>query len=257
MGRLAMRRKKREPLYARVRDILESARSSAARSVNTAQVAANWLIGREIVEEEQQGKGRAGYGARVLTSLSRRLEKQYGSGFSVSALQYLRAFYLDYPGLLEKQHAARVKSDSMQIAWVMHPKSWKPGLLHPSLSWTHYRALLRVEKTQARAFYEIEAIKDAWSARELERQINSLLYERLALSKDKKGLLRLAKKGQEIQSAADLFKDPMVMEFTGVPTSPKLVESDLEQSLIDNLQTFLLELGKGVCFRLPARADHH
>jgi predicted nuclease of restriction endonuclease-like (RecB) superfamily len=149
----------------------------------------------------------------------------------------------------------------MQISEAVHRKSWRPGRLHPSLSWTHYRTLLRVEKTQARAFYEIEAIKDAWSARELERQINSLLYERLALSRDKKGLLRLAKKGQEIQKPADLFKDPLVMEFTEVPASPKLVESDLEQSLIDNLQTFLLELGKGFAFvsrqkRITIDGDH-
>ena len=124
-------------------------------------------------------------------------------------------------------------------------QSWEPGRLHPNLSWTHYRTLLRVDKPEARAFYEIEATRDNWSARELERQINSLLYERLALSKDKKGLLRLAKKGQEVQKPADVLKDPLVIEFLGLPESPRLVESDLEQSLINNLQGFLLELGEG------------
>ena len=138
---------------------------------------------------------------------------------------------------------------------------WQPGQLHPNLSWTHYRTLLRVEKPEARSFYEIEAIENRWSARELERQINSLLYERLALSKDKKGLMRLATKGQEIQQPIDIFKDPVVIEFLGLPESPRLVETDLEQKLIDNLQTFLLELGKGFAFvarqqRLTLEGDH-
>ena len=143
----------------------------------------------------------------------------------------------------------------------LHIKSWQPGQLHPNLSWTHYRTLLRSDKAEARAFYEIEAIRNNWSARELERQINSLLYERLALSKDKKGLMRLATKGQVIQRPTDVFKDPVVMEFLGFPSSPKLVESDLEEALINNLQAFLLELGKGFAFvsrqeRITLEGDH-
>ena len=138
---------------------------------------------------------------------------------------------------------------------------WQPGQLHPNLSWTHYRTLLRVEKPDARSFYEIESINNNWSARELERQINSLLFERLALSKDKKGLMRLAKRGQEILQPADAFKDPVVIEFLGLPESPRLVESDLETALLDNLQAFLLELGKGFAFiarqqRLTLDGDH-
>ena len=130
-----------------------------------------------------------------------------------------------------------------------------------NLSWTHYRTFLRVDKAEARAFYEIEAIHNNWSARELERQINSLLYERLALSKDKKSLMRLATKGQVIQRPTDVFKDPVVMEFLGLPVSPRLVESDLEQALINNLQAFLLELGKGFAFvsrqeRITLEGDH-
>lgn len=134
-------------------------------------------------------------------------------------------------------------------------------MLHPNLSWTHYRVLLRVDESEARSFYEIEAIKSNWSARELERQINSLLFERLALSRDKKGLMRLAKKGHEVQKPIDVFKDPVVMEFLGLPESPKLVETDLEQALIDDLKSFLLELGKGFAFvarqeRLTLDGDH-
>jgi predicted nuclease of restriction endonuclease-like (RecB) superfamily len=114
-----------------------------------------------------------------------------------------------------------------QIGHALRSESWQPGQIHPNLSWTHYRTLLRVDKTEARGCYEIEAVHNNWSARELERQINSLLYERLALSKDKKGLMRLATKGQEVQYPGDVFKDPVVMEFLGLPASPKLVESDL------------------------------
>ena len=235
-------------LYARIREILESARANVARSVNTTQVVANWLIGREIVEEEQKGHDRAEYGEELLKGLSRQLSGEYGQGFSVSALQYMRAFFHAYPALLEKQHAPRVESPiestPTNISRAARSKSWQPGRLHANLSWTHYRTLLRVDKAEARAFYEIEAIDSNWSVRELERQINSLLYERLALSKDKKGLMRLARKGQEIQTPADFFKDPCVIEFLGLPESPKLVETELEQALLDNLQAFLLELGR-------------
>jgi len=138
----------------------------------------------------------------------------------------------------DKSDAARRKTTAAllpEIGYAARSKSWAPGRLHPNLSWTHYRTLLRVEKPDARSFYEIEAIRNGWSARELERQINSLLYERLALSRDKKGLMRLAIKGHQVQRPADVFKDPMVMEFLGLPESPKLVETELEQALIDNL----------------------
>jgi predicted nuclease of restriction endonuclease-like (RecB) superfamily len=140
-------------------------------------------------------------------------------------------------------------------------KDWRPGQLHPNLSWSLYRHLLRVDKPEARAFYEIEALQNNWSARELERQINSLLYERLALSRDKKGLLRLARKGQEIQGPMDVFKDPLVLEFLKIPAAAKLVESDLETALLNELQSFLLELGKGFAFvarqeRITLDGDH-
>lgn len=139
---------------------------------------------------------------------------------------------------------------------------WRPGLLNPSLSWTHYRTLMRVSNLPARAFYEIEAVQQNWKSRELERQINSLLFERLAKSRDKKGVMKLATKGQEIQQAADVFKDPLIMEFLGMPESHRLVETKLEEALITNLQQFLLELGKGFAFlarqeRLTLEGDHY
>jgi predicted nuclease of restriction endonuclease-like (RecB) superfamily len=163
------------------------------------------------------------------------------------------------------QHALRdeclVAVTLPEIGDALRSESWQPGQLHPNLSWTHYRTLLRVEKPDARAFYEIEATKNNWSARELERQINSLLFERLAMSRDKSGLMKLATKGHEIQKPADVFKDPVVIEFLGLPESSKLVESDLESALIGNLQAFLLEMGKGFAFvarqqRLTLDGDH-
>jgi predicted nuclease of restriction endonuclease-like (RecB) superfamily len=311
---------KAPPLYARIREILESARTSAARSVNTTQVMANWLIGREIVEEEQKGRRRAGYGQTLVNGLAVRLTKEYGKGYSAQNLWLFRQFFLTYPGLVSAEilyavrrefgasailhalrgdltssprskvpdtslascntteafpkashhvvpalsrgmNAARGESPPAAIGHAVRDESWAPGQLHPNLCWTHYRTLLRVDKTEACAFYEIEAIKNNWAARELERQINSLLYERLALSRDKKGLLRLATRGHEVQRPADVFKNPVVMEFLGLPESPRLVETDLEQALIDNLQAFLLELGKGFAFvarqeRLTLEGDH-
>src|SRR3990167_6114698 len=263
-------RMRRPQLYQRIRQILESARTNVARSVNTTQVVAYWLIGREIVEEEQKGQKRAGYGETLLQDLAQRLKSDFGAGYSVHNLKFIRQFYLEYPALMNagqigyavrSQSAIKLLPTGNQIRHAVRSESWKPGRLHPNLSWTHYRTLLRVGKVEARAFYEIEALKNNWAARELERQINSLLYERLTLSKDKKGLMRLATKGHKVQQPADVFKDPVVIEFLGLPESPRLVETDLEQALIDNLQAFLLELGKGFAFvarqeRLTLDGDH-
>jgi predicted nuclease of restriction endonuclease-like (RecB) superfamily len=247
-------------------DILESARLGIARTVNTAQVLSYWLIGREIIEEEQQGNQRADYGENLLKKLAQRLKADFGKGYSYSNLKYIRQFYVTFPRLLDEaqiSHALRDQSllNPNLITFSPPNPSWKPGELHPNLSWTHYRTLIRVETNTARAFYEIEALKNNWSARELERQINSLLFERLAKSTDKQGLMQLATQGQVIQKPADVFKDPIVIEFLGLPESSRLVESDLEMALIDNLQTFLLELGKGFAFvkrqeRITIDGDH-
>jgi predicted nuclease of restriction endonuclease-like (RecB) superfamily len=254
-------------LLNRVVNILQTARTQAARSVNTTQVVANWLIGREIVQDEQAGRRRAGYGAALLKELAARLKTEFGKGYGVDNLEMFRRFYLGYPDLLpaEISDAPRRKlgdaADGLPIGHAVRGTSWQTGQLSADLSWTHYRMLVRLDKVGVRAFYEIEAVANSWSARELERQISSLLFERLALSKDKKGLMRLATKGHEVQQATDVFKDPMVMEFLGLPATPKLVESKLEQALIDNLQHFLLELGKGFAFvsrqeRITLDGDH-
>ena len=282
------------PIYQRVCEILESARTGISRTVNSTQVIANWLIRREIVEEEQRGEKRAEYGKRLIAELSARLQADFGGGYATRNLETFRQFYLEYPQLVAIPHAVRALSagailvaarrksgrgdgvcsqseqpekildaESAELAIHHNPSCewWQPGQLHWNLSWTHYRTLLRVEKPAARSFYEIEAIQNHWAARELERQINSLLYERLALSRDKKGLLRLARKGQEIQGPLDVFKDPLVLEFLKIPAAAKLVESDLEAALLNELQAFLLELGRGFAFvsrqeRITLDGDH-
>lgn len=281
---------RQQSLYSRIRAILESARVTVARSVNTAQVIACWLIGHEIVEEEQAGKARAEYGEKLLADLANKFKKDHIPGYSVQNLRYMRQFYLVYPELISHQeirhavrgefgrssgaenpmirHAARGKLPDQDLVLaagaapgMMLRASSDPGKLNPNLSWTHYRTLLRVDKPEARAFYEIETSVNNWSARELERQINSLLFERLALSKDKKGLLKLATRGQEVHQPIDAIKDPVIMEFLGIPVSHRLVESKLEEALINDLQSFLLELGKGFAFvsrqeRITLDGDH-
>jgi len=221
-------------LYERVSALLRDARNRAIQNVNTVMVQAYWRIGREIVEEEQRGQNRADYGKSILENLAVRLTGDFGSGFDPSNLWNMRKFYLTFPIL---------------------------DALRRELSWTHYRILMRVDNPDARAFYEIECAKSRWSARELERQKGSLLFERLALSKDKKGLKRLAQKGQEIQTTEDLIKDPYILEFAGLSPTAKLYESSLEQALCGNLSRFLLELGKGFTFagrqkRLTLDGDH-
>ena len=209
------------PIYGRVRDILTQARARAWQAVNAAMVTAYWEVGRVIVAEEQRGAARAGYGTRLIEELSTRLTAEFGKGFDRSNLWNMRAFHLAFPNL---------------------------DALRQELSWTHYRLLLRVTDAQARDFYAAEAVNARWSTREMERQINSLLFERLALSRDKEGVRALAERGHEIHRPADLVKDPYVLEFTGLPQNARLREADLEQALLDRLQQFLLELGKGFGF---------
>jgi len=254
-------------LLVRIRRIWEQAQTQAARSVNTAHVCANWLIGQQIVHAEQGGARRAGYGASLLEALSARLATDYGAGFSVSALRYMRLFFQAYPELLQNHHAVRDESDAGPA--IHHAlrdefaagELWRPGQLNAGLSWTHYRALLKIERREVRDFYEIESARNGWSARQLERQIDSFLFERLAKSRDKKGVLALANEGQALNRPQDAIKDPYVLEFLDLPESHRLVETRIEEALINQLQDFLLELGSGFAFvgrqkRLTLDGDH-
>jgi len=219
------------------------------------------LIGREIVQELQEGEDRAEYGKRILEELSKRLTERFGQGYSVTNLRYFRTFYQVYfdrgsrigrpmgdelpsetKTSLEKREAETTKQRPMGDESVIG--------FHSALSWSHYRALMRIEKKAARNFYEEEAIACCWNKRELERQIHSFYYERLLVSKDKKGMLLEARgaKSKDSHPAIDLLKDPYVLEFLNLPDNSKLHESKLEQAIIDNLQKFLLELGKGFSF---------
>lgn len=233
-------------LYLKISSHIESAKNSIQRTIDTEMVKAYWLVGRDIFKEEQHGKIRADYGSYILKELSKKLTRTLGKGFSLSTLKDMRQFYLTYQ---DRQigHAVRGQSKLRQFS--------------PNLGWIHYRSLMRVDRSEARKFYEIEAAKNHWSGRELERQIDSLLYDRLAKSKDKKGLLQLASKGHEINRPEDAIKEPLILEFLGLPESHRLVESKLEESLINNLQQFLLELGKGFAFvarqkRLTLDGEH-
>ena len=223
-----------DTLFETIKQILDDARANAYRAVNFSMIQAYWNIGRVIVEEEQNGKARAGYGKHLLSKLSQKLTKNFGKGFTITNLKYMRQFHLTFP----KSHALR-----------------------DQLSWTHHRLLLKVEREDARNFYMLEAVDNSWSTRELERQINSLLFERLALSREKEEVFNIAKRGQEITKPCDLVKDPYVMEFLGLQENKRLLEKELEQALIDHLQEFLLELGKGFSFvarqkRITLEDDH-
>ncbi|MGQ3683651.1 MAG: PDDEXK nuclease domain-containing protein [Candidatus Loosdrechtia sp.] len=223
-----------EQTYKSIKTVLEKARSKSFKAVNTAMVRAYWHVGKIIIEGEQKGKQRAEYGAYLIEELAKRLTVEYGQGFNKTNLWYMRQFYLTFQNL----HALRGE-----------------------LTWTHYRLLLKIEKPEAREFYIKETIASNWSTRELERQINSLLFERLALSRDKKGVLELANKGHHIAAPSDIVKDPYVLEFLGLEKHEKYLEKDIEQALIDKLQKFLLELGKGFSFvarqqRITLDGDH-
>jgi predicted nuclease of restriction endonuclease-like (RecB) superfamily len=216
-------------LLDRVSTLIEEARRKAVKQVNTIIVQTYWEIGRLIVEEEQKGKEKADYGTALIVELSKDLTKRYGKGFSKSNLFLMRKFYLTYPP--QKFQTVSGKFENAEF-----------------LSWSHYCELITIKDELARSFYEIESIKNNWSVRELKRQINTLLFERLALSKDKEKVMQLAQKGQVIEKPEDAIKDPYVLEFLGLPERSYYTESQLEQELINHLQEFILELGKGFTF---------
>lgn len=206
-------------------------------------------IGRMIVEREQQGQKRARYGAMLIKGLSEYLTGHYGRGFSVANLKSIRKFYQVYsPSIGQSVIALSEKSESLIHVFDTNAQKGQSPFAQFNLSWTHYQILMRIENADARRFYEIEAVGQQWSVRQLQRQVGSSLFERLALSRDKDKVMALANDGQKIDSPRDIFKTPYVLEFTGLEERSEYSESDLEQALIDNLQKFLLELGKGFLF---------
>ena len=210
-----------EDIYSEIKETLLQSRDHAYTAVNFAIVQAYWQIGRIIVEHEQNGSLRAEYGKAVLQEISEKLQQEFGGGFSVRNLQQMKKFYVLFPNT---------------------------NALRSQLTWTHYRALLRVENDDVRNWYMEECIRSAWSSRQLERQISTLYYERLLASRDKEAVIAEAEKLLKPLSAEYFIKDPYVLDFLDLKDYPALRESDLEQALIDKLQEFLLELGRGFCF---------
>jgi len=224
--------------FDKVIDVFKLAKKNLKTAVNITMVYSYYEAGRLIVEQEQEGEARAAYGKQVLKELSTRLTKEFGKGFSVENLKLMRRFYKIYS---KDQIGETVFTQSEKI-----PKTLEGRKFY--LSWSHYLILMRISDVDERHFYEIEAYKNNWSKNELSRQFGSSLYERLALSRDKKSIMELALKGQEIEKPEDLLKDPYVLEFTGLPELAVYSETELESKIIDNLQKFLLELGRGFTF---------
>lgn len=269
-------------LINRIGDILTLARQQTIQTVNTILVKTYWTIGREIVEHELGGKIRAEYGKEFLTNLSKELTIQYGKGFSYPNLRRMCQFYSEYEILStvsrelghgtfstvlresEVQEMSSTPSSQLEElkTQTVSAKSVLTEKKLTKLSWSHICLLLAVSDKDARSFYEIEIANNGWSVREAKRQIESMLFERLALSKDKKGLKQLAEKGQIIERPEDVLKDPYVLEFLGLEEKSQWLESDLEQAIMDQLQKFILELGKGFMFvgrqyRITINNEHY
>lgn len=203
------------------RQIIDAAQKNAVRSVDFCRVQMYWNLGKRIFEEEQHGKKRADYGAYIVKSLAEKLEAEYGSGFTRRQLEFCRQFFITYP-----------------IA----------NAVRSQLNWTQYRMLIQISDSDKREYYELEAVNNAWTGRELERQINSQLYERLLLSNDKESVLAVARKERIPETPQEVVKDPMILEFLGLEKKPSFYESDLEGEILSHITEFLLELGKGFSF---------
>lgn len=249
-------------LVERVVAIIEAARSRVLRNVNSEMVLSNWQIGREIVEYVQRGERRAEYGEEVIEDLSQQLRSRIGRGYSSTNLRYFRTFYIAYRERRpEIRHIGSGESKSNATSGtarkIRHKRSGvslatlDPAPLEgfsPALGWSHYRALMKVEPAMVRTFYEIEAEQEHWPVEHLERQIHTQLHLRLLKSRDKDGVMALARKGQTVEKPVDLMKSPIVLDFLGLSGGPALRESDIESAIISKLSQFLLELGKGFAF---------
>lgn len=232
----------RAEFYQAVAEVLRNARSNSYRAVNFIMVKAYWNVGRMIVEEEQHGKERAAYGTNLLKDLSSRLTQDFGKGFDESNLRYIRKFYLTFPIRDALRHESPNPSEL--------ESSGIRSTLRPELRWTHYRLLLRVENEKARSWYLTEAADQNWSTRALDRQINSLYYERMIMSREKTSVIdEMKEKTVPLAPAPeDFIKDPYVLEFLGLQDRPGFREAELETAIIGKLQAFMLELGKGFAF---------
>ena len=255
-------------LYADIKSILEQARGNAVRAVNFSMVIAYWEIGKRIVEDEQQGNERSAYGKNILKELSKSLTIDFGQGFSISNLDNFRKFYQLFSDKSISYAVRRELEEETQLPEnkLISNKISKPSILHAlrgELSWTHYRLLIRVEDEEARNYYMNEAAEQNWSTRVLERQINSLYFQRLLSSKNKQPLIAKTEteNQQDQPTIFDFVKDPYILEFLQLQPNATLYERELETELLNKLQLFLLELGKGFSFvarqkRISADNEH-
>ena len=223
----------------------------ATQAVNVSLTLRNWLIGYYIYEYQQNGQDRATYGEKLLENLSKDLKKGLGKGYTKRTLEMYRQFYASYPiakSLISQFGLNLPMPVSVEMQWFEWQDEDYFNQLFKKLSWTHFVELMRIDDDLKRAFYEIQTLQNTWSVRELKRQLDSLLYERVGLSKDKEGVLNLAKTGEIFTKPAEIIRDPYVFEFLELKGKELYTETDLEKALIDNLQNFLLELGEGFCF---------
>lgn len=228
-------------LLLKIRELILSARTAAVRSVNTLQVLTNFEIGRLIVEHEQAGAKRAEYGKTLLKELAISLKKEFGRGFSEDNLSHMRRFYLMY-----QKEDMTISETVSRKSLITDQSGAIPGKF--MLSWSHYVFLVTIGNKHERSFYEIEAASQGWSLRELRRQFDTSLYERLALSRNKREVRKPAAQGQVVSKPEDMLKEPYVLEFLGIDEKARYSESDIESAIIDKLEHFLLELGKGFLF---------
>ena len=234
--------------------LIKHSRKIAVKSVNSIQLLTYYIMGMWLVEEQQKGEKRAGYGDELLKTLSKALTEEFGKGFSKSSLDNFRKFYIVYKDRINQPVVGNYITTIFQP--LVGKSNTKEGNSLDSelnelpfyLDWSHYLILMRISSKEERDFYEIESRNENWSKRELQRQYNSSLYERLALSKDKKGLIELSKSGYVIEKPEDIIKQPTVLEFLGLDEKEHYLESDLETAVLDKLQKFLLEMGKGYLF---------
>lgn len=249
-----------DALFNKVSAIIEEGRKYVSTAINLAEVYSKYQIGMYIVEEEQAGNKRAGYGKQVLVNLSERLTEKYGDGWSVEQLTLIRKFYTVYSNSvnadyeiqntdLEITESAPVKIVNTVYQIQNLPKSIDPSSMPRfTLSWSHYIVLMRIKNEEERQFYEIEALREHWSVRHLQRQYASSLYERLALSRDKDEVMRLSREGLQVAEPQDVIKNPITLEFLGLKPDSTYTEKKLENKIISSIQKFLLELGKGFLF---------
>lgn len=232
--------------FAQIVDLLQSARNKVVRTVNQTMVTTYFEIGRMIVEEEQNGKDRAEYGKSLLKDLSSVLTSEFGKGFSTTNLKQMRQFYFAYS--IGQTPSDVFKGKSETLSRVSEKAIQQTVSVEFKLSWSHYLKLMRIDDKNERKFYEIETYNNNWSVRELERQFDTALYTRLALSRDKDKIKELSERGLVLEKPKDAIKDPYILEFIGLPEYSSYSESDLEQELINKLEHFLLELGNGFTF---------